>query len=156
LRPAELAVLPVVLVPTDGPLDELVATGLLNRPELARQRALVSAALARWRQAKVGPLLPRVEVGYNAGEFGGGQNDAAMRFGGRGDGLAQAIWELHNLGAGDVARARERRSLYNEANLHVLEVQARVAAEVTAAARVARARQRTLAAAQDAVRQGLE
>src|SRR5262249_59373345 len=50
----------------------------------------------------------------------------------------------------------ERRSLYNEANLHVLEVQARVAAEVTAAARVARARQRTLAAAQDAVRQGLE
>jgi hypothetical protein len=42
---------------------------------------------------------------------------------------------------------------YNEANLHVTEVQAMVAADVTAAAKVVRARQRELENAQEAVRQ---
>jgi outer membrane protein TolC len=156
LRPADPTVIPIALVPTDGPLDELVAAGLLNRPELAESRAFVAAALARWRQARVGPFVPRLDVSYLAGVFGGGINDNTQRFGGRGDGTAQAIWELHNLGAGDVAVARERRALFREANLHVAEVQAQVAAEVTAAAKTVRARQRALADAQDAVRQAEE
>ena len=51
---------------------------------------------------------------------------------GRGDGTAMAVWELRNLGAGDVAAARARRSQYNQANLNVVEVQAAVAEEVLA------------------------
>src|SRR5207302_944948 len=134
LRPADSAVVPISLVAADTPLDTLVATGLLNRPELAESHALVLAALARWRQARVGPLLPRLEITYFAGDFGGGVNDEVSHFSGRGDGTAQAVWQLHNLGFGDVAQARLRRSQYNQANYHVLEVQAQVAAEITAAA----------------------
>jgi outer membrane protein TolC len=156
LRPADTAVVPVVLVPPACPLDELVAVGLRSRPELAESRELVEAALARWRQARVAPLFPRLEVSYSAGGFGGGRNDDISHFNGRGDGLAQAIWELDNLGAGNVARARASQSQYNQANLHVVEVQARVAAEVVAAAKTAAARQRSLDSAQEAVRQAAE
>lgn len=156
LRPADPAVLPITLVPPGTPLDELIATGLMNRPELAEGRALVGAAVARLRQAKVGPFLPRVEVGYTAGGFGGGRNSFIGDFDGRGDGTAQATWQFDNLGFGDAARVRERRVEVSEANLHVAEAQARVGAEVTAAAKVAATRLRTLDLAQATVRDALE
>src|SRR5260370_13170853 len=123
----------------------------MNRPELAEGRAQVAASLARWRQARTGPFLPRLEVDYLAGEFGGGLNDSTERFGGRGDGLAQAVWTLHNLGAGDVAVARARRSQYTQTNLHLVELETLVAAEVTATAKLARSRRRALEHAQQAV-----
>lgn len=156
LRPAEPAVVPIALIPDAAPLSELVATGLMNRPELAESRSLVAASLARWRQARLGPLLPRLEVDYLAGDFGGGINDNTQRFGGRGDATAQATWTLHNFGAGDIARAQAGRAQYDQANLHVLEVQAQVAAEVTVAANLVLSRQRTLEHAQQAVRQAEE
>jgi outer membrane protein TolC len=156
LRPAEPALVPIALVDPSEPLENLIATALLNRPELAESRSLVRAALARWRQARAGPLLPRLEVSYLAGDFGGGLTDGTERFGGRGDGTAQAVWEFHNLGLGDVARARERRTEFREANLHVTEIEAQVAAEVTAAAKVARTHQQALTNAQVAVQQAEE
>ena len=97
-----------------------------------------------------------MEVDYSAGVFGGGVNDDVSKFSGRSDGLAQAVWELRNFGLGNVAEARQRRSQYNQANYHVVEVQAQVAAEVTAAVNQARIRQRTLATAQDGVVQAVE
>jgi outer membrane protein TolC len=106
LRPADPAVVPLTLVPTQSSLDDLVADGLLNRPELAESRELVAAALERWRQARVGPLVPRLDAVYFGGDFGGGQNSHMGNFGGRGDGLVQVTWELHNFLAGDLARAR--------------------------------------------------
>ena len=151
LRPADTAIVPITLISATTSLDELTATGLMSRPELAEGRAQIAAALARWRQARTGPFLPRLEVDYIAGEFGGGTHDETQRFGGRGDGLAQAVWTLHNLGAGDVALARARRSQYNQTNLHLVELEAQVAAEVTAAAKRARARERALDHAQQAV-----
>jgi len=156
LQPADLAVVPVTLVSLQCALDELVATGLLNRPELGESRELVAAAVARWRQARVGPLVPRLDFSYFAGDFGGGINESISTFSGRSDGLVQLTWELHNFGAGDIARARERRSQVNQANLHVTEVEAQVAAEVTAAAKTALTRLRSLTASQKAVAEALE
>ncbi|HLJ94179.1 MAG TPA: TolC family protein [Gemmataceae bacterium] len=156
LRPADPAVVPITLVPAETDIDTLVVTGLMNRPELAESRALVAASLARWRQARLGPLLPRVELDYSGGVFGGGVNDDVSKFSGRSDGLAQAVWEFRNLGLGNVAEARLRRSQYNQANYHGLEVQAQVAADVAIAVKLARNRQRTLASAQVAVEQALE
>src|SRR5262249_9392791 len=63
---------------------------------------------------------------------------------------------LHNFGAGDVARAQVGRAQYDQANLHVMEVQAQVSAEVTAASGLVLARRRTLDSAQKAVQQGEE
>ncbi len=156
LRPAEPAVIPVAIVPADASLDELVATGWMNRPELAESRSLVAASLARWRQARLGPLFPRLDVSYLAGDFGGGINDNTVEFRGRGDGLAQAIWTLRNFGLGDLARARASRAQYDQANLHVVEVQAQVAADVVTAANLALSRRRSLESAQLGVQQAEE
>lgn len=156
LRPAEPAVVPIAIVPPDVPLEELITTGLMNRPELAESRSLVAANLARWRQARLGPLFPRLNASYVAGDFGGGINDNTQEFRGRGDGQAQAVWTLHNLGFGDLARARAARAVYDQANLRVQEVQAQVAAEVAGAAGVARSRQRALDGAQEGVQQAEE
>lgn len=157
LVPLDVAVLPIALVPDDClPLDQLVAIGLLNRPELVESRDLVEAALTRWRQARWSPLLPRLQASYIAGTFGGGINDEMAHFGSRGDGLAQVIWELPGLGVGYVAHARVARSQYNEANMHVTEVGARVAAEVVEAAKVTQTRRRAFRSAQAGVREAEE
>jgi len=91
-----------------------------------------------------------------AGDFGGGIDDSTQRFGGRGDGTAQALWTLHNFGAGDVARAQAARAQYSQANYHVMEIQAQVGAEVSSAANIALSRERTLESAQKAVQQAEE
>jgi len=66
---------------------------------------------------------------------------------------AQAVWQVRNLGLRDVFEAREFRSRYREARLHVAETSAQVGAEVTAAAKLAQTREQTLSAAQEGVRQ---
>ncbi len=152
LVPADAAVLPIELVPDAAPLDELIGVGLMNRPELAESRALVAAALARWREEKTRPLLPTLQMAYYGAQFGGG-TPALHDFGWRDDFMVQASWEVRNAGLGSLFSARGSRLQYNEANLHVTEVQAMVAADVTAAAKVARAREREFANAQEAVRQ---
>jgi outer membrane protein TolC len=154
LVPADPAVVPITLVP-DAPLGDLVAMATANRPELAAARATAGAAQERVRQAQVAPLLPRLEVGYSGGAFGAGMNDN-MIFNPRGDALAQATWELRNLGFGNRAQVREREALATEAGARIVETQALVAAEVSAAAKQARARLQTMTAAQDAVSEALE
>jgi outer membrane protein TolC len=152
LVPADAQVLPIELVPGSAPLDDLIGVGLMNRPELAESRAVVAAALARWREEKTRPLIPSVQMAYYGAQFGGGI-PAFHDYGWRDDFLVQASWELRNAGLGNLFSARASRLQYNEANLHVTEVQAMVAADVTAAAKVVRAREREFASAQEAVRQ---
>jgi outer membrane protein TolC len=150
LLPGDQTVVPIALVPADGPLDDLVAVSLMQRPELAENRALIAQALARWRQARYGPLIPSLQAFYYGGSFISG-NPTLSTAGGREDFLAQVTWELKNAGLGNVYQARERRAEFNVSQLQLVETQARVAAEVTAAAKIVRARERTLNDAQVAV-----
>jgi outer membrane protein TolC len=152
LMPADTRVLPIELVPPTLSLEEMVGVGLLNRPELAESRALVAAALARWRQDRTRPLLPTIQMAYYGAEFGGG-TPGLHDFANRNDFFVQASWELRNGGLGNLFQAREAQAGYNEANLHVTEVQARVAAEVTTAAKLTLRERQALANAQEAVRQ---
>jgi outer membrane protein TolC len=161
LVPTDGAVLPIELVPGTIPIEELVATGLMNRPELAESRSLVEASLARWRQSRTRPLLPTLSVVYYGADFAGGSDlftgsTGLSHWGGRDDFMAQASWELKNLGFGDLARSREARSQYSQARFRVAEVQAQVAAEVSAAAKIVRARLQALKSAEDAVRHAEE
>jgi outer membrane protein TolC len=151
LRPAEPAVVPVALVPEQVPLPELLAQALSNRPELAANRALIVAALERWRAAKVAPLVPNLRLAYAAGGFGGGRNDFLGNFDGRSDFSAMAVWQLRNFGLGDRALQRERHSQYAQAAFRQAAIEATVASQVVAAFSVAFARRRELAAAQRAV-----
>ena len=153
LVPADRSVLPIELVPANQPINELIAVGLLNRPELAESRALVAAALARWRQDKSRPLFPTIGMAYYGAEFGGGNlaftttRAATISF-------VQASFELprrpeERLSSSPVAQSAQ-------SNLHVTEVQAQVAADVSAATKMVRAHEQSLKHAQEAVRQAEE
>lgn len=156
LRPLEPAIVPIVLVPDCVPLEELVAIGLMNRPELAEERSLVQAALVAWRQAKCKPLFPILQYNYSGGGLGGGPNNIVSNYNGTAIGSMIVTWQLDNCGAGNIAQAKERRSLYNQARFQLVQTQAEVAQQVVAAAKDARARLRSLEAAQNAVRQASE
>ncbi len=156
LLPADAAIVPVVLVPESSPVDELIGIGVMSRPELSAGRSLVGASEARLRQAELKPLLPRLEASYYAGGFGGGIDSTINNFNMRGDGSIGAVWELRNLGLGNLALNRERRIQVGEANLNVIELRAQVADEVNSALQLARARQEALASAQEAVVQAAE
>jgi outer membrane protein TolC len=156
LEPADHAVLPIVLVPQDQSLPQLIQIAVANRPELAEGQALAGVAETRLRQARLAPLIPKLDVGYSSGGFGGGIDQQLEAFRGRGDGLAMATWELHGLGLGDLAQSRVRQSQYAQASLHIRDIEAEVAEQVTVAAKLASARQASLAPAQNAVKKAEE
>jgi outer membrane protein TolC len=145
---------------SEQPIDELVAVALMNRPELAENRALVQAALDRVRAAKYRPYLPNVAVNYAWGDYGGGPDlnpplvlppattggpprvVAQPGFGPSGhfhhvaprtDVDIALFWRLQNLGFGNVAEKREQEALHRQALLRQLQVQDRVVTGVVQA-----------------------
>jgi outer membrane protein TolC len=142
VEPLEAPHLKMTLVSTDTALDELVPIALLNRPELAAQKALVQATLERLRQEKYRPLIPSVllrgsstpVVGTLAtGYFGGGTNGHIGNSSWRSDFDVQVLWDLPNLGVGSITKIRERRAENEIAALKLFQLQDRVAAEVVQA-----------------------
>lgn len=156
LQPAEPALVPIRIVPEGIAIAELIAQALAARPELAENRALILAALQRWRAARVAPLVPNLRLGYSAGGFGGGRNGFFGDFNGRGDAVALALWELNSLGLGDLAVMRERHSRYAQAVFTQHSLQATVATQVVSAYSQANVSKRELTAAQEAVRAARE
>src|SRR5262245_44067974 len=139
VEPLEAPHLVVTLVHPDRPVDDLIPVGLINRPELAAQQALVQATLERLRTERLRPLVPSVVLRGAAtnpagtlagGYFGGGRNDFLGNFSARNDIDIQVLWELQNLGLGNRARVNERRAENEIAMLELFRVQDRVAAEV--------------------------
>jgi outer membrane protein TolC len=133
LDPLDPAVVPVRVVSDELPLAELVRTALETRPEADQSRALVQLACERLRHAKYGPLLPSVLLGASVGSFGGGQGSTLGHSNDRTDYDALVVWELRNLGLGDQALTRERRSQYDQAQLAEVAVLDRITTEVTQA-----------------------
>jgi outer membrane protein TolC len=156
LQPADPVVLPLELVPAGKHLDDLVALGLANRPEVRQFRATLSAAEVRVQQARLRPLMPRMQLDYPVGIFGGGMNNFVGDFSARSDLTASAYWELENWGLGYAARVRERRADAEAANFQLVDVEAMVAAQVSEAAKVAAARFAALTPARRAVEEALE
>jgi outer membrane protein TolC len=142
VEPLEPPDLQVTLVPPDRPLDDLIALGLTQRPELAAQQALVQATLERLRQERLRPLVPSILIRGNStnpsgtlagGYFGGGINDSMKNFSGRIDYDVQVLWELQNLGLGNRSRVQERRAENQIAMIELFRTQDRIAAEVAQA-----------------------
>jgi outer membrane protein TolC len=93
---------------------------------------------------------------YFGGTFGGGQNSQMSDFGARSDGEVDIYWQLHNLGAGDVAQARAREAQLSETNFQLAEIRAQIGEDVMAAYRQVDADRRSLDSAEQAVRQAME
>jgi len=141
LEPAELV---LELVADDIPVDDLIATGLRNRPELAEARSLVEETLLRLRQARLRPFIPSLAFRYSGGGFGGGVNGFFGDFNSRSDADVNLFWETANLGFTDSAVRGRRDAERHEADLRFLKVQDVVAAEVVQAEKARLAGQRQL------------
>jgi outer membrane protein TolC len=165
VEPLEPPQLQVTLLPPTQVVDDLIPVALMNRPELASQRALVQAALERMRQERMRPLLPSLLLRgaatnpagtLSSGYFGGGLNDSLSNFGARNDMDVQLIWELQNLGFGNRARVDERRAEHRQSLLEQFRIQDRVAAEVVQAHFDLQSAAQRVADAEDELKNALE
>jgi hypothetical protein len=115
---------------------------LANRPEIASRRALAAAAEAGVRREKARPLVPSVLLNgyqspagmlYQAGIFGIGPNSSLNQWRGRDDFSIQLVWQMQNLGIGNLARIKAQRGQESKAIIDVRRAQDRVAEEVNQA-----------------------
>jgi outer membrane protein TolC len=156
LVPADTALVPIDLFPPDTPLAELVDQAVAARPELAAALARIEAADVRTRQARLAPLIPRAQINYLGGGFGGGLNGTLSNPAGRSDLDAQLFWELRGLGLGNLAEVRLRAAERDQTVAEAVAVRAQVAAEVAEAARLTVARRASLPEARKATGQAQE
>ncbi len=155
LHPAEPNVTPIELTSPDTAVGELVGQGLAARPELAENRALVAAAVARMRQERYAVFMPSILLGASYGAFGGGMNSTIASVGNRMDADAVAYWQVRNLGFGEVAARRETQSLTEQANIQrllAMDVVAREIVEAQAEVAAGRDQIRAVRGALDAAR----
>ena len=142
LEPLEHDHLQITLIDAARPLDELIAMGLRNRPELAANQAEVKAALVRIRQEKMRPMLPNILLtGFQtpggmapqASIFGTGHGGKMNLWSFRDDVSAQVIWQLDSFGFGNMALVKRRRGEQSQAIAKLMQAQDTVAAEVNQA-----------------------
>ncbi len=135
---------PLEFVELVTPLQSLIEQALSARPEVASADAQRDAAGYWQRQEQVRPWVPHLYAGVSGGGFGGGEGSDVDNFGGRADFDVAAVWELQNLGFGNVARQREQRSVYRQANLAMQQVRDLIAAEVVQSYQRVQLRQRQI------------
>jgi outer membrane protein TolC len=157
LHPTDATVVPQPIVPDPIPVGELVAIGMLNRPELVGQRAAIQAALMQLDAAKALPFSPTTLIGFSAGAFGGGSNLVRPIFsnlGGRTDFDSITYWTLQNLGLGNVAMIRVAGARLKLNEFRQIELLNLVRAQVAEAYAQAHARYAQIGTYENAVRAG--
>lgn len=113
LRAPQGAVPIIQLIDPLESLESLIQIALRERPELGSRSADIVLNQTRLRQEKTRPFLPFLSVGFSAGGFGGGSDQADSRFGhfsGRNDFDMLAVWSLENLGFGNAAMRNQMRA----------------------------------------------
>jgi outer membrane protein TolC len=163
LAPIEPPEMSLELVSSEIPTDDLIVMGLTNRPELAESQAIVQATIIKLKQARMRPFIPSLAFRYSGGAFGGGPNSYFGDFNGRSDADVNLYWQLQGMGFADRAIKRRSEAESRAADLELLKVQDRVAADVASAHRqlLANVRRRIAAAraipdAQDSVRKNFD
>lgn len=130
LVPEELTIVPIELVSREADASQLVADGLLRRPELAESRHLVTEAVGRLDRERYAPLLPNLLLDLSQSEYGGGPGSTVDDFRGRFDFDATAYWQLRNFGAGELAAREAARSRLEQARLVQVRLRDQVSREI--------------------------
>jgi outer membrane protein TolC len=151
LAPLEPAIVPIDLAPMHCSLQQMVATSLSTRPELAESRFLVGAAVERLRREQNAPLVPSVLLGLSYGGNGGGLGSEIDNFGDRMDFDAVAYWELRNLGFGEQAARNEARARVNQARWRQVQIMDQVASDVAESYAQVVSRREQITLAQDGI-----
>ena len=140
VEPLEPPQLLVELIDVKTPVLDLIPIALKFRPELASQQAMVEATLALLKQERWRPFLPYVLLRGNStspgGTLAGGWYSPAPNSsaaGTRGDVDLQLLWQLDNLGFGNVAKVHQRQAESRAASVEFLRIKDRVAADVAQA-----------------------
>jgi outer membrane protein TolC len=136
LHPTDAFIVPHPIVPDPTSVSELIALGLIQRPELKERRAAIVEALLSLEGAKVLPFSPTVLIGYSSGGFGGGSNlvrPVFGGFGGRSDFDALAYWTLQNLGVGNLSMINLAKARLGVTRYQEIAVLDQVRAEVAEA-----------------------
>jgi outer membrane protein TolC len=157
LHPTDAVVVPQPIVPDPIPVAELIALGLLRRPELAAQRAAIEAALLNLGGAKVLPFSPTLLLGFSAGGFGGGSNLVRPIFGGfsgREDLDIVTFWTIQNLGLGNAALIKVADARLQISQFQQIELLNMVRADVAEAYARTHARYAQIGTYEEAVRAG--
>jgi len=151
LVPVEEFLMPVDYVDGAQDLDAMIADAWHRRPEISQQVAFREAACFRVEEEKWRPWVPNVQVGASAGGFGGGPSTNFPSAADRSDVDLLAVWEMENMGLGNVARQRLRRGELHQRVLELEALRERIAAEVVAAAADVASYRRQLEIAQEAI-----
>ena len=139
LSPMEPPHLILELVDTAQPADEMREAARGMRPELGAQAASIEASNMRLKQERARPFIPSILLRGAAtnpsgtlagGVFGGGINDSLNDFAGRNSVDVQILWEMKNLGMGNVALVRERKAQRELAEQELVKTRYQVDAEV--------------------------
>lgn len=151
LKPAEGSAIPSSIIPEPITLQELVATALMQRPELEERRAEVKESLYALSSARLLPFSPNVILGFSTGAFGGGSNRISQdpgfigadgrrqigpRFGNFDDRVdfdAVVYFSVQNLGFGNAAQTRAAGSRARQVDLKQQESLNRIRMEVVEA-----------------------
>lgn len=142
LAPLEPPSIQITLISPDQPLEMLLPVALLGRPELASYRALTESTLKRWREEQFRPFIPLVFARGNSTQtpdplavsaFGGGPGGTDSNFRTRFDYQVQVLWELKNLGFGNIGLIRQRKAEYEGTKIQAYRMQDYVAREVAEA-----------------------
>lgn len=142
VEPAEPDHLQITLIEPDRPINELVAIGVANRPEIGSQKSNIQAAEQRVLREKYRPLLPLVlltgfqtpgHMRMQAGVFGTGFDRNLDLWSFRNDVSFQLAWQLEGFGFGNLARIKDQRGQESQAIVKLFRMQDTVSAEVTEA-----------------------
>lgn len=149
--PLEPIIVPIDLVCFEAPLQEFLATGLSNRPELAEARYLVAEAVQRYRREKYAPFIPSVLLGVSQTGFGGGTGSELNDFEDRFDLDAAAWWEIRNLGLGERSQRSIAATRQQQASWQHMQTMDRVAREVMESHAQVASRRRQIAVAESGI-----
>jgi outer membrane protein TolC len=157
LHPTDAWVVPHPIVPDPTQVSELIALGLLQRPELKAQHAAIRQAFLALEGARVLPFSPTILVGFSSGGYGGGSNlvnPVFGGFGGRSDFDVYSYWTLQNLGVGNLSLINLAKARLGVVRYEQIAVLDQVRAEVAEAYAKTHARYAQIGTAERGVRSG--
>lgn len=157
LHPTDAFIVPHPVVPDPIALRELIAIGLLQRPELKERQAAIRFAMMELQGAKLLPFSPTVLFGFSGGAFGGGSNLVRPifgAFGNRSDFDVFTYWTLKNCGIGNVAIINKAKANLGVSNYQEIAVLDQIRAEVAEAYAKTHARFARIGISEKAVRSG--
>jgi outer membrane protein TolC len=130
LAAADSMITPLALMDPGAVLEDLVFHALEVRPEIGQNRATLAAEDARLQQEKYGIFLPKVEVGYSYGSFGGGAGTGNSYDDSRNDLYGMIYWQFESLGLRNRNNIKKQRTMMNETKAHQEQAMVDIVAEV--------------------------